>query len=162
MIEWLSRGTRIAIGMVRIIRNGDALGIACEISIELALTHMTRADQTGFLAADKRLGDSVYAGTTVAAGMLCVCAQRVGEDTSLGRLIRLVQDAEESRAPILRIADRFAKYFTPAVILFGLVVYAMTGDIYRAITVLIVGCPCAFSHNGSDLCCSRFCGEATL
>lgn len=89
-------------------------------------------------------GDSVYAGTVVYTGMLVIEAENVGDDTTLARLIRLVQEAEKQKAPILRIADRFAGYFTPVIISLGLLVYLLSGDIYRAITVLIVGCPCAF------------------
>lgn len=71
-------------------------------------------------------------------------AGKVGEDTALGRLIQLVQEAERQKAPFLRIADRYARYFTPAIIALALIVFLVTRDVYRAITVLIAGCPCAF------------------
>lgn len=70
--------------------------------------------------------------------------EKVGEDTTLGKLIRLVQEAESRRAPVLRVADRYARWFTPLILGIGLAVYLATGDPHRAITVLIVGCPCAF------------------
>ena len=76
--------------------------------------------------------------------MLEAEVQKVGADTTLGKLIALVQEAEEQRAPALRVADRYARLFTPAIIALGLLVFLVTKDVYRAITVLIVGCPCAF------------------
>ena len=92
----------------------------------------------------KTPGDIVYAGTVIYSGMLEVEVTKVGEDTTLGKLIKLVQESEKQKAPVLRIADRYARYFTPAIITLGLIVFLITKDIYRAITVLIVGCPCAF------------------
>lgn len=89
-------------------------------------------------------GDYVFAGTVCYSGMIVVETQKVGTDTTLGKLINLIQDAENQRAPILRTADRFAKYFTPVIIAISILVYIITQDFYRAITVLIVGCPCAF------------------
>lgn len=93
---------------------------------------------------DKTLGDTVYAGSVSYSGMMVVEAQKVGGETTLGKLIKLVQDAESQKAPILRIADRYAKYFTPSIIAISVSVYYFTGDLHRAITVLILGCPCAF------------------
>lgn len=93
---------------------------------------------------EKAVNDTVYAGTVIYSGMLEIEAQKVGEDTTLGRLIALVQEAEKQKAPILRISDRYARYFTPAIIALGLAIFFFTKDVYRAITVLIIGCPCAF------------------
>jgi Cd2+/Zn2+-exporting ATPase len=93
---------------------------------------------------EKTIGDQVYAGTVIYAGMLEIEAQKVGEDTTLGKMIALVQEAEKQKAPILRISDHYARYFTPVIIALGLAVFVVTKDIYRAITILIVGCPCAF------------------
>jgi len=72
-------------------------------------------------------GDEVYAGTVVYSGMLEVEAGKVGEDTALGRLIQLVQEAERQKAPFLRIADRYARYFTPAIIALALIVFLVPG-----------------------------------
>ena len=96
------------------------------------------------LPVDKSAGDFVYAGSANYSGMLVVRVKKVGEDTTFGRLVRLVQEAEQTRAPILRVADRYARYFTPLIVGISLVVFLLSGDAHRAITVLIVGCPCAF------------------
>lgn len=93
---------------------------------------------------DKKPGDHVYAGTVIYNGMLVVQVERAGKESTLGRLIQLVQEAESVRAPILRVADRYAKYFTPTIIGLSLLVFLATRDINRAVTLLIVGCPCAF------------------
>ena len=93
---------------------------------------------------DKKPGDQVYAGTVIYSGMLVVQVERAGEESTLGRLIQLVQDAESVKAPILRAADRYAKYFTPVIIALSILVFLFTRDINRAVTLLIVGCPCAF------------------
>ncbi len=106
---------------------------------------INQASLTGeFLPIDKGAGDFVYAGSANYSGMLVVRVEKVGEDTTFGKLIRLVQEAEQTRAPILRVADRYARYFTPLIVGLSLVVYMVSGDAHRAITVLIVGCPCAF------------------
>lgn len=93
---------------------------------------------------NKAPGDSVFAGTASYSGMLVVRVKQVGEETTLGKLIRLVQEAEGMRAPVLRLADKYAGYFTPLIICICVAVYLFTGDSHRAITILIVGCPCAF------------------
>jgi copper-(or silver)-translocating P-type ATPase/heavy metal-(Cd/Co/Hg/Pb/Zn)-translocating P-type ATPase len=93
---------------------------------------------------DKKPGDQVYAGTIIYNGMLVVEVERAGAESTLGRLIKLVQDAENVKAPILRVADRYAKYFTHTIIGLSILVFLVTKDISRAVTLLIVGCPCAF------------------
>lgn len=96
------------------------------------------------LPVDKGVGDAVYAGSVNYSGMLVVRVENVGADTTFGKLIRLVQEVEQARAPILRVTERYARYFTPFMVGLSLAVYLATGDVYRAITVLIVGCPCVF------------------
>lgn len=106
---------------------------------------LNQASLTGeSLPVDKAVGDAVYAGTASYSGMMVVEARKVGGETALGKLIKLVKDAESQKAPILRVTDQYAKYFTPFIIAISSAVYLFTGDMHRAITVLIVGCPCAF------------------
>jgi Cd2+/Zn2+-exporting ATPase len=106
---------------------------------------LNQASLTGeSLPVDKTAGDVVYAGSVSYSGMMVVEVRKVGGKTTLGKLIKLVQDAESQKAPVLRVADHYAKYFTPLIIAISSTVYFFTGDLHRAITVLIVGCPCAF------------------
>jgi heavy metal translocating P-type ATPase len=95
------------------------------------------------LPVDKALGDTVYAGTLTAGGTLEVRATRTGEATALGRIAALVKEAEAERAPIVRAADRWATWFTPAVLALAALVYLWQRDFLPALTVLVVACPCA-------------------
>jgi len=92
---------------------------------------------------DKKPGDKVFAGSINQSGVLEVEAQTVGEETTLARIRRLVQEAQASQAPVQRIADKAAKWYVPAALLLAAAVWGLTGDVVRGITVLIVFCPCA-------------------
>ncbi|MGD8237069.1 MAG: cation-translocating P-type ATPase [Armatimonadota bacterium] len=100
---------------------------------------------------EKREGDHVFAGTIADLGALAVAVERVGRDTTIGRIIRMVEEAHERKAPAQRVADRFAAYFTPVVIgvalLTVLIWWPVSGEVVRAIragiTVIVIACPCA-------------------
>ena len=92
---------------------------------------------------DKALGARVFAGTINQSGRLEVEATKVGDETTLARILQLVEEAQASQAPIQRLADKAARWYVPAALATGAVVWALTGDIARGITVLIVFCPCA-------------------
>ena len=100
---------------------------------------------------DKQLGDALTGATVCRSGWLCMQAQRVGEDTALAQIIRLVDEATSTKAPIERMADKIASVFVPVVIGIALVVFAawmvLGGGIHaalnHAITVLVISCPCA-------------------
>ena len=100
---------------------------------------------------DKKVGDQVQAATTNASGFLRCKATRVGEDTSLAKIIRLVSDASVSKAPIAKLADKIAGIFVPAVIIIALVtilIWLLAGQdlgfaLARGIAVLVISCPCA-------------------
>lgn len=74
---------------------------------------------------------------------LQVEALKVGEDSAYGKIVRLIREAESQRVPARRIADRFVKWYTPAALIIAGAVWLGTGDVYRAITILVVACPCA-------------------
>ncbi|MCI1240531.1 MAG: heavy metal translocating P-type ATPase [Bifidobacterium subtile] len=86
-------------------------------------------------------GDEVFAGTTLTDGTIVVQATKVGEDTVFGKIIELVEEAEDSKTSAQRFIDRFAKYYTPIVLLIALVVGIVTRDVRLAITILVLGCP---------------------
>ncbi|MCG9966780.1 cadmium-translocating P-type ATPase [Pelotomaculum terephthalicicum JT] len=126
-----------------VIRPGETIPVDGKVVRGAAAVN--QASLTGeSLPVDKTAGDSVFAGTASYSGMLVVRVKQVGEETTLGKLIHLVQEAESMRAPVLRVADKYARYFTPLIVAISIAVYLFTGDSHRAITVLIVGCPCAF------------------
>ena len=95
------------------------------------------------LPVDKAVGDTVFCGTINRFGAIDIRATRVGEDSSLQKLIRMVQEAEDKKAPMARIADRVASWLVPIAMLVAVIAGIATQDIVRAVTVLVVFCPCA-------------------
>lgn len=89
----------------------------------------------------KTLGDQVFAGTILENGTLKVTAEKVGEDTTFGKIIELVEEAQDSKSSAERFIDQFAKFYTPIVLLLALIVGLVTRDIRLAITILVLGCP---------------------
>ncbi|MHB9287068.1 heavy metal translocating P-type ATPase [Halobacteriales archaeon Cl-PHB] len=89
----------------------------------------------------KAPGDEVFAGTINQAGALEVTATGTGSDTTLQRIIRRVEEAQEAKAPTQRFIDRFATYYTPAIVLLAIGAYAVTTDAMLALTLLVIGCP---------------------
>lgn len=92
---------------------------------------------------EKRAGDRIFAGTLNHNGMLKVQAEKVGSDTTLGKVIQLVSEAEAHKPKTTAFIDRFSKYFTPLIVGSAIAAWLFTGDFDRAVAVLIVGCPCA-------------------
>ena len=95
------------------------------------------------LPREKAAGDEVFSGALNGGGMLQVRVTRAGEDTTLARVVRLVREAQEKRAPVERLADRAARYFLPALLLAAALTFYFTRDWMRTVAVLIVACPCA-------------------
>ncbi len=92
---------------------------------------------------DKTPGRRVFAGTLNRAGTLDIRASEVGSGTTLGKIIRLVEEAQRRTAPVQRLANRYAQFYAPIAFALAGVIYFLTADVLRAITVLIVFCPCA-------------------
>ena len=95
------------------------------------------------LPVDKGIGEDVFCGTINRFGSIDIRAAKVGEDSSLQKLIRMVQDAENKQAPMQRIADKCASWLVPAAMMIAIITGLATQDIVRAVTVLVVFCPCA-------------------
>jgi len=95
------------------------------------------------LPVDKETGDSVFCGTINRFGAIDIKATKVGEDSSLQKLIRMVQEAENNKAPMQRIVDKWASWLVPVALLIAVITYFAANDIVRAVTVLVVFCPCA-------------------
>ena len=103
------------------------------------------------LPVDKKTGDAVIGATINRQGLLTVEAARVGKDTVLSQIIRMVEQAQGSKAPIQRVVDRVAAWFVPAVIVFALITFAVwllagagfVPALLRLIAVLVIACPCA-------------------
>jgi len=94
---------------------------------------------------EKVEGSAVFSGTLNESGRLEIMVEKVGEGTTLARIVHLVQDAQNTRAPIQNLADRFTTWFLPTVIVLAVLAYFVTGDFKAAVSVLLVACPCAFA-----------------
>jgi Cd2+/Zn2+-exporting ATPase len=90
---------------------------------------------------EKRVGDQVFAGTVGQDGLLRVRANGVGADTTLARIVRRVEEAQEAQAPTQRLIERFARWYTPAIIGLSVVAFLLTREIELALTLLVIGCP---------------------
>jgi Cu+-exporting ATPase len=95
------------------------------------------------LPVEKAPGDEVFAGTLNTHGALDVAVERLGHDTTLEQIIHLVEHAEAAKAPVERLADRYAGYFVPAVLVAAAITFWFTRDVSRSVAVLVVACPCA-------------------
>jgi Zn2+/Cd2+-exporting ATPase len=128
-------------GDLVLIRSGDRVPV--DGTVSLGTASVNQAAITGeSLPVEKQVGDLVYAGTLNEIGALAVRTTRVGTETTLGQIRRMVEEAQQQKAPIERILNRYAKFYTPAALILGAVVWWISGDILRAITILIVFCPC--------------------
>lgn len=97
------------------------------------------------LPIDKTIGDEVFCGTVNCDGSIDIIATKVGEDSSLQKLIKMVKEAEENKAPMQRIVDKWAGWLVPTALIIAVIAYFITSDIIRAVTVLVVFCPCALA-----------------
>lgn len=104
--------------------------------------HINEASITGeSKLVTKGTGDQVFSGTILDNGTLKVRATKVGDDTTFGKIVELVEDAQDTKSPAEKFIDKFATYYTPAVLIIALIVGLITKDFRLAITVLVLGCP---------------------
>lgn len=134
------------------IKKGDILrvlpgeGIPVDGEIISGNTSIDQSIITGeSLPVDKSIGDEVFCGTINRFGSIDIRSTKVGEDSSLQKLIRLVQEAENNKAPMQRIVDKWAAWLVPIALMIAIVTYFITWDIVRAVTILVVFCPCALA-----------------
>ena len=141
---------KVKAGDIFLVRPGDSIPV--DGTVIEGLSSVNEAALTGeSVPVDKAAGDSVSAGTINQTGFLKCSADRVGEDTTLSRIIKMVSDASATKAPIARIADRVSGVFVPTVITIAVITvlvwlfasqpfgYALA----RGISVLVISCPCA-------------------
>lgn len=97
------------------------------------------------LPVDKKENESVFCGTMNCYGSIDIRATQVGKDSSLQKMIAMVKEAENKRAPMQKIVDKWATWLVPIALFIAIVAYIITNDIVRAVTVLVVFCPCALA-----------------
>ena len=140
----------VSVGDIYIVKSGGAIpvdGVIVEGDCAVDESALTGES----VPVDKTAGDTVSAGTINMSGFIKCRAVKVGEDTTLAQIIKMVSESASSKAPIARIADKVSAVFVPAVMLIASVVFVIwliTGadigySLTRAISVLVVSCPCA-------------------
>lgn len=130
----------VAIGSRVLVKTGDQVPVDGLVVDGSGMVN--EASITGEAAPiNKRAGAKVSAGTILTNGILTVKATAVGDDTTFGKIIELVEEAEDSQTRAQRFIDRFAKYYTPLILLVALGVGIITRDLRLAITVMVLGCP---------------------
>jgi len=124
------------------VRPGD--NISADGEVIKGLSSVNEATITGeSLPVDKVPGMQVFAGTTNLTGGLDITVTKAGKDTTLGKVQSLIIQAEQTKIPIMRIIDTYVKWYTPTILMIAGIVLFFTGDINRAITILVISCPCA-------------------
>ena len=104
--------------------------------------HINEASITGeSVPVGKKQDSKVFAGTILDNGTIQIRADRVGEDTTFGKIIELVEEAQDSKSEAERFIDGFAKWYTPAVLAIGFIVWLITRNVELSITILVLGCP---------------------
>jgi Cd2+/Zn2+-exporting ATPase len=141
---------RLTAGMVVVVQAGER--IPCDGIVEEGESEVDQALLTGeSVAVSKGVGDEVLAGTMNGDGVLVVRITRAAGDTTLGRVLRMVEESQNRRAPVEQWIEKFARYYTPAMIALGLTVAVGPALIwgnwqhwfYQGMVVLLISCPCA-------------------
>ncbi len=135
--------SELSIDDIVLVRPGDTIPVDGKI-IE-GMTSVDESSLTGeSIPINKEKGTEVNAGTINIEGFIKICTQKIGQDSTIGKVIELVKSAEQSKTEGARIVDKYATFFTPFILFVAVVTFLITKEIDRAITVLIVGCPCSF------------------
>jgi len=134
--------SELQVGDIVVVRAGERIPV--DGKVRSGAASVNQAPVTGeSMPVSKEAGDEVFVGTLNESGALIVEATRVGEETTLARIAQLVEAAQQREAPIQRQLDRLAGWLVPVMLALAALVFFLTHDTHRAITVLIVACPCA-------------------
>ncbi len=132
----------VAVGDKILIKPGERIPVDARI-----LSGVSAVDESAMtgepLPVQKQAGDEILAGTLNHNGVLKARTIKIGRDTTLGKVIKLVGEAERHRPEAIRLIDRYATWFTPAILACAAIAWIVSGEVSRAVAVLIVGCPCA-------------------
>nr|WP_042296081.1 heavy metal translocating P-type ATPase [Paraburkholderia bannensis] len=150
--EWrTSAVAEVAVGARIRVRTGERVPVDAEVASGRAA--LDQAPITGeSLPVDKAVGDALYAGSIVVDGVVEATVTATARDSTLARIAAAVQDAQAQRAPTQRFVDQFARYYTPAVVAFAVLIAvggplviggAWSAWLYKALVLLVIACPCA-------------------
>ena len=131
----------VKVGDTILVKSGER--IAVDGTVLSGTASVNQAAITGeSLPVDKQEKDNVFAGTLNEVGAMEVLATKVGSETTIGQIHRLIEDAQIQKPKIERLLNNHAKFYTPTAIILGVFLWWWSGDMTRAITMLIVFCPC--------------------
>lgn len=133
-VDFIDPGEKI------LIKTGDQVPVDGEIVSGIGYLNEASVNGESKLA-NKTVGSEVYAGTILEDGTLTVETTAAGEDTTFGKIIEMVEEAQDTKSCTEKIINRFAKYYTPAVLVIAIIVGLITRDLKLAITVMVLGCP---------------------
>ena len=133
-VEEVVEGDRV------IIRSGGKVPV--DGSIVSGQASLNEAAITGeSVPASKKVNDKVFSGTIVDNGYIEIIAEKVGDDTTFAKIIELVEEAQESKSKTEKFLNKFSNIYTPAVVVFSIIVFLLTKDLHMAITFLVIACP---------------------
>ncbi|HSV55958.1 MAG TPA: cation-translocating P-type ATPase [Magnetospirillaceae bacterium] len=135
---------------IREVRPGDYIQVipgervAVDGPIVAGQASLNQSSITGeSMPVDKTVGDTVFVGSLNENGVIEVLCEKVGSDTVLGRIIKTVHQAQNNKGKAQRIADTFARFFLPVILVLSVIVWFLTYDLMRVMTILVIACPCA-------------------
>jgi Cd2+/Zn2+-exporting ATPase/Cu+-exporting ATPase len=142
--EQMVRATEVLPGDLVLVRPGQRIpvdGMVVEGQAEVNQAPITGESNP----VAKQVGNKVFAATINQLGYLEIRAEHVGSDTTFGGILHLVEQAQASKAPVQRLADKFSAYFIPTVLLAAGLTWWTTGQVMNAVAVLVVACACAIA-----------------
>ena len=143
-VEVTVPAAELLVGDIVVVRPGERIPV--DGVVEAGAAAVNQAPITGeSMPVEKAKGSEVFAGTLNETGRLDVRTVKCGDDTTLARIVHLVEEAQETKAPIQTLADRFTVWFFPTVLVLAVIAFFTSGDVKVAVAVLLVACPCAFA-----------------
>ena len=136
--------SEVQVGTVVIVKPGERVPV--DGVVVAGASSVNQAPITGeSMPVEKFKGSELFSGTLNLTGRVEARATKVGTDTTLARIVHLVEEAQGIKAPIQNLADRFTVWFLPVVLVLAITVFILTGNVKTAISLLLVACPCAFA-----------------
>lgn len=134
----------VQVGDIVVVRPGGRVPV--DGTVTVGQSCVNQAPITGeSMPVEKFKGSEVFGGTLNETGRLEIKTAKVGQNTTLARIVHLVEQAQGTKAPIQNLADRFTTWFLPTVLVLAIIAFLISGNIKVAVSVLLVACPCAFA-----------------
>lgn len=127
-------------GMTLIIKPGER--VACDGIVLSGSAYVDASSITGEpIPESKKEGQEIFSGSILTSGYLLVKATKVGEDTTFAKILHLVEEAQDAKAPTQKFIEKFSRYYTPIIIILSIITYLITQDIHISLTLLVISCP---------------------